>query len=76
MLWDENDFSLKPNTNQVMLIVDANYGAHGVMIRQMYTHFSLLKSLEAGFGLHCLNHACDASVSVMTDLFARGHSEQ
>jgi hypothetical protein len=34
-----------------MLIVDTNYGAHGVMSRQMYTHFSLLKSLEAGFGL-------------------------
>jgi phosphatidylinositol-3-phosphatase len=34
-----------------------------------YTHFSLLKSLEAGFGLPCLNHACDESVHVMSDLF-------
>jgi hypothetical protein len=56
-------------------LVDTNYGAHGVMSRQMYTHFSLLKSLEAGFGLPCPNHACDASVSLMTDLFAHGHSE-
>lgn len=31
VLWDENDYRLKPNTNQVMLIVDTNYGAHGVM---------------------------------------------
>jgi hypothetical protein len=35
-----------------------------------YTHFSLLKTLEAGFGLPCLNHACDASVNTMADLFA------
>jgi hypothetical protein len=30
----------------------------------------LLKSLEAGFGVPCLNHACDASSTLMTDLFA------
>jgi hypothetical protein len=35
-----------------------------------YTHFSLLKTLEAGFRLPCLNHACDAGVNVMADLFA------
>jgi hypothetical protein len=29
----------------------------------------LLKTLEAGFGVPCLNHACDASVHVMSDLF-------
>jgi hypothetical protein len=36
-----------------------------------YNHFALLKTLEAGFGLPCLNHACDANVPVMMDLFAR-----
>jgi len=36
---------------------------------QPYNHFSLLKSLEAGFGLPCLNHACDSNVNVMTYLF-------
>ena len=35
-----------------------------------YNHFSLLKSLEAGFGLPCLNHACDTNVGVMSDLFS------
>ncbi len=69
VLWDENDYSLAPNTNQVVLIVDTNYAAHGVKSSSFYTHFSLLKSLEAGFGLPCLNHACDSSVGVMTDLF-------
>jgi hypothetical protein len=70
LLWDENDYSIAPNTNQVVLIVDTNYGVHGVKSDHFYTHFSLLKSLEASFGLPCLNHACDASVHVMSDLFA------
>ena len=72
VLWDENDFSTAPNINQVMLIIDTNYGVHGVKSPRRYTHFSLLKSLEAGLGLPCLNHACDGSVQTMSDLFARG----
>ncbi len=70
ILWDENDYSLAPNTNQVLLIVDTNYGAHGVQSAKPYNHFSLLKTIEAGLGLPCLNHACDSSVNVMSDLFA------
>jgi hypothetical protein len=27
--------------------------------------------MEAGFGLACLNHACDSDVKVMRDLFGR-----
>ena len=69
VVWDENDYSLAPNTNQVILIVDTNYGVHGVQSAKRYTHFSLLKSLEAAFELPCLNHACDKDVSVMSDLF-------
>jgi len=72
ILWDENDYSFVPNTNRVLLIVDTNYGAHGVHSAQPYTHFSLLKSLEAGFRLPCLNHACDEDVKVMSDLFGGG----
>jgi hypothetical protein len=70
-VWDENDYSLSPNINQVVVIVDTNYGVHGVSSGKRYTHFSLLKSMEAGFGLPCLNHACDHDVAVMSDLFAR-----
>lgn len=68
--WDENDFSDTPNV--VVMIVDTNYGPHGVQSAKPYNHHSLLKTLETGFGLECLNHACDPNVQVMSDLFARG----
>ena len=70
VLWDENDYTATPN--HVLLVVDTNYGAKGVQSNNFYTHFSLLKSLEAGFDLPCLNHACDAATSAMSDLFAAG----
>jgi phospholipase C len=72
IVWDENDYSISPTTNQVLLTVDTNYGPRGVQSKKFYTHFSLLKSIEAGFGLPCLNHACDSSTKVMSDLFADG----
>ena len=68
-VWDENDYSVAPNKNKVLLIVDTNYGQSGVKSSQFYTHFSLLKSVEAGLGLPCLNHACDLKTAVMSDLF-------
>jgi hypothetical protein len=73
VLWDENDYSFAPNTNLVLTIVDTNYGMHSVQSAVPYNHFSLLKSLEAGFGLPCLNHACDSNVNVMSDLFSGTH---
>lgn len=69
--WDENDYSLAPNINKVLVIVYTNYGKHGVQSSVLYNHFSLLRTLEGGFGLPCLNHACDADVAVMSDLFSR-----
>jgi hypothetical protein len=69
VLWDENDYSAVPNTNQVLVIVDTNYGEHGVHSTRRYTHFSLLKTLEGALGVPCLNHACDTTVRVMDDLF-------
>lgn len=71
VVWDENDYSLAPNVNQVMTIVDTNYGFHHLQSSQFYTHFSLLKSLEGGFELPCLNHACDTATHVMEDLFSK-----
>jgi phospholipase C len=71
VMWDENDYSTAPNVNTVLVIVDTSYGVHGVTSSVLYNHFSLLKTLEGGFGLPCLNHACDADVEVMSDLFAR-----
>ena len=72
VVWDENDYSFVPNVNKVLVIVDTNYGPRGVKSGKFYTHFSLTRTLEAGFGLHCLNHACDQHVDVMSDLFGRG----
>jgi len=73
-VWDENDYSVAPTTNKVLMVVDTNYGKGGVRSSEFYTHFSLLKSVEAGLGLPCLNHACDAGTKVMSDLFEKsGH---
>ena len=79
IVWDENDYSgvfaqpngLFPpqNQNKVVLTVQTNGHSGGVQSGTYYNSFSLLRSLEAGFGLPCLNHACDSSVGVMSDLF-------
>ena len=68
IVWDENDYSgigigsrtawpFPPvNQNQVVLTVQTNGGSEeGVKSDRFYDSFSLLKSLEAGFGLPCLN---------------------
>jgi len=68
-VWDEDDYSVSPTVNKVLAIVDTNYGAHGKTSSTYYNHYSLLKSIESGLKLPCLNHACDADVAVMSDLF-------
>jgi hypothetical protein len=68
ILWDENDYS-RITSNQVVTIVDTNYGDHGVQSSKFYDHYSLTKTLDGAFRLPCLNHACDAGVEVMADLF-------
>jgi phosphatidylinositol-3-phosphatase len=76
VLWDENDYSVAPNTNQVALIVDTNYAKGGKQSATAYNHYSLLKSLESAFDLPCLNHACDDNVQVMSDLFGGNKSDR
>jgi hypothetical protein len=83
IVWDENDYSGIPTTpqglfpeknqNKVVLTVETSRDRDdsSVQSRKYYNSFSLLKSLEAAFGLPCLNHACDAGVNVMSDLFGR-----
>jgi phosphatidylinositol-3-phosphatase len=73
LLWDEDDYSVAPTVNRVVFIVDTNYGFKGLSSDQFYNHFSLLKTIEAGFRLPCLNHACDSNVNVISDLFAGLH---
>jgi hypothetical protein len=69
VVWDENDYAVQPISNKVVTIVDTNYGVHEKKSAEFYTHFSLLRSIEGGLGLPCLNHACDSSTNTMTDLF-------
>jgi hypothetical protein len=68
ILWDENDYSTR-TSNQVVLIVDTNYGQHQVTSSRFFDHYSLTKTLDAAFRLPCLNHACDPGVEVMSELF-------
>jgi len=69
VVWDEDDYSVSPTVNKVLVIVDTNYGSHGLQSNAPYNHFSLLRSIEGGLGLPCLNHACDSNVNAMSDLF-------
>jgi hypothetical protein len=69
IVWDESDYANAPITNQVTLIVDTNDDSHGHTSGRFYDHFSLLKSMEGALGLPCLNHACDATTDVMSDVF-------
>src|ERR1019366_2444266 len=74
IVWDEDDYSVSPTVNKVLLIVDTNYGSHGLQSGAAYNHFSLLKSIESGLGLPCLHHACDTNVNVMSDLFGYSYN--
>ncbi len=67
LVWDENDYSNA--ANRVVFLVDTNYGPNNAVSSVPYDHFSLLRTLEAGFGLPCLNHACDDTSLVMNDVF-------
>jgi hypothetical protein len=69
LVWDENDYSSLPN--QVVTTVDTSYAPTGKVSNVKYNHFSLLKTLEAGFGLGYINHAADKNVKLMTDLFSK-----
>ena len=70
-VWDENDYAVQPIYNKVVTIVDTNYGSQQLQSKTFYTHFSLLRSIEGGFGIPCLNHACDANTNTMSDLFGQ-----
>lgn len=86
IVWDENDYSgsttnltgLFPvqNRNRVVLTVDTNFSKPGKQSGTYYNSYSLLKSIEAGFGLPCLNHSCDSDVKVMSDLFGSTNGDE
>ncbi len=49
----------------VPAIVVTNYGVRGIKDPTSYSHYSLLKTLEAGFALPYLGHAADATTMTM-----------
>jgi hypothetical protein len=67
LVWDENDYGNV--ANRVVFLTETNFTANGNVSTTPYDHYSLLRTLEAGFGLPCLNHACDKTSLVMDDLF-------
>ncbi len=75
LVFDENDYATAPINNRVMMLVDKNYGPLGVQSSRFYTHFSLLKTIEAGLRLPCLNHACDNIIPVMSELFSEASED-
>ncbi|HEX9053603.1 MAG TPA: alkaline phosphatase family protein [Gemmatimonadales bacterium] len=81
--WDEDDYSdqgqpgtgccgADPGGGHVVTIVITNHGSGHVTDSTAYNHYSLLRTMEAAFGLPCLAHACDSSVPTMARLFANG----
>lgn len=70
VVWDENDFSNA--ANKVVMLVETSYATNGQKSTNTYDHYSLLLTMEAGFGLPCLNHACDNTSAMMNDMFGGG----
>jgi hypothetical protein len=67
LVWDENDGSNA--ANRVVMLVETNYAANGRVSDGLFDHYSMLRTLEAGFDLPCLNHACDRTSKVMNAMF-------
>lgn len=53
--------------SQIATIVITNHGPRGVTDNTSYNHYNLLASLQAAFGLGCLQNSCTAAT--MTPLF-------
>jgi phosphatidylinositol-3-phosphatase len=78
--WDEDDSAdsgqagtgccgADPGGGHVATIVISNQGQYPVTDGTAYNHYSLLRTMEAAFGLAPLAHAGDAVVPLMTPLF-------
>ena len=82
--WDEDDYSdqgqpgtgccgFDPGGGHVVTIVITNHDSSHVIDSTPYNHYSLLRTIEAAFGLPCLRNACSREISVMAPLFANHH---
>ena len=56
--------------DKVVLIAITNYGVRGVEDPRFQSHYSLLKTIEAAFGLSYIGHAADATTNTLAPLLA------
>jgi hypothetical protein len=56
-----------PNSNRVLTVAVSPRIAAGTRSSVPYTHYSLLRTIEASFGLPCLDESCEAND--MADMF-------
>jgi phosphatidylinositol-3-phosphatase len=56
--------------DKVVLIAITNYGVRGVQDARFQSHYSLLKTIEAAFGLSYIGHAADATTNTLAPLLA------
>jgi hypothetical protein len=69
VIFDEGNNT--PLNDTVVAIAIVNYGRRSIQDNTYYTHYSLLKMIEAGFGVPYLRHAADPSTKSMARLLAR-----
>jgi hypothetical protein len=58
--------------DKVVMIAITNYGVRGVTDDTFYSHYSLLKTIEAAFHLPYIGHAADVTTQTMAPLLAPG----
>ena len=56
--------------DKVVLIAITNYGVRGVEDPRFQSHYSLLKTIEASFGLPYIGHAADSTTNTLAPLLA------
>jgi hypothetical protein len=56
--------------DKVVFITVTNYGVRGVQDARFQSHYSLLKTVEAAFGLSYIGHAADATTNTLAPLLA------
>jgi phosphatidylinositol-3-phosphatase len=56
--------------DKVVLIAITNYGVRGVTDARFQSHYSLLKTIEAAFGLPYVGHAADSTTNTLAPLLA------
>jgi hypothetical protein len=65
-----------PGGGQVATVVVTNHGPRHLADSTPYNHYSLLQTIQRGFGLGCLANTCDTSnVKPLAPLFAQGTSQ-